>query len=38
MFDDAFTHRIMAEELKESLEKLDELYSLINQFKYPLLH
>jgi uncharacterized protein YpiB (UPF0302 family) len=38
MFDDYFTHRMMAEELRESLEKLDELYTLINQLKYPSLH
>lgn len=38
MFDDAYTHRIMAKELEDNLEKLDELYPLINQLKYPLLH
>jgi len=38
MFDDAYTHRIMAKQLEDNLEKLDELYPLINQLKYPLLH
>lgn len=38
MFDDVYTHRIMAKELEDNLEKLDELYPLINQLKYPLLH
>jgi len=38
MFDDTYTHRIMAKELESNLEKLDELYPLINQLKYPLLH
>lgn len=36
-FDDAFTERIMRKELESNEEKLDELYPLINQLRFPLL-
>lgn len=37
-FEDAYTERIMRRELQSSEDKLDELYSLINQLRFPLLH
>jgi hypothetical protein len=36
-FEDAYTERVMRQELADSEEKLDELYPLINQVRFPLL-
>ena len=36
-FDDVYTERIMRKELESNEEKLDELYPLINQLRFPLL-
>jgi hypothetical protein len=36
-FEDAYTERIMRKELASSEEKLDEIYQLILQLRFPLL-
>lgn len=36
-FEDAYTERVMRNELKQNEAKLEELYQVINQIRFPLL-